>query len=112
MLLTNSEAESYEFLKDMYEDAYFPDFLVDKAKSILVNLCFKIEKDRPDSLESLYKLTHQATDEFNELQEEFENDGSELETVARDCIAVDFENIAKIYGFDADIEELTANREW
>lgn len=112
MQLSNPEAIKYEFLKEMYEDGYFPDFLVDKGKKILMNLCFQIETIQPKSLDELYKLTHLSTDEFNDLQEEFGENESELETVARDCIAVDFENLAKIYGFDADIEELTATRDW
>jgi hypothetical protein len=112
MQLSNPEAIKYEFLKDMYKDQYFPDFLVDKGKEILINLCIQIEKTQPKSLEELYKITHLATDEFNDLQEEFEENDSEIETLARDCIAVDFENVAKIYGFDADIEALTAPRDW
>ena len=38
---------------------------------------------------------------------------SEIETAARDCIAVDFEFISKSYGFiEADVEELIATRDW
>jgi hypothetical protein len=60
----------------------------------------------------LYALTHAATEEFNALAEEFEENDSELETAAREAIAEDFEWIAKAYGFDADIEELIAPRDW
>jgi hypothetical protein len=39
------------------------------------------------------------------LQQEFEEQGSEIETAARECIAADFEAIAKAYGFeDADVK--------
>ena len=58
----------------------------------------------------LYALTHAATEEFNALAEEFEENDSELETAAREAIAEDFEWIAKAYGVDADIEELIAPR--
>ena len=112
MQLINVKANNYPFLKEMYEDRYFPDFLVDKGKQILINLCLKIEDVQPKSVDELYLLTEQSTQEFNELQEEFGENESEFETVARECIAVDFENIAKIYGFDADLEELTAARDW
>ncbi|PKG39090.1 DUF5713 family protein [Psychromonas sp. Urea-02u-13] len=112
MQLINEEAKTYQFLNDMYEDGYFPNYLVDKGKSILIHLCYKIEDVQPSSLEDLYELTNQSTNEFNELQVEFEENESEIETLARDCIAVDFEKIAKIYGFDADIEALTATRDW
>jgi len=96
----------------MYEDSYFPPRLVDKGKAILVELCFEIEREKPKSLNELYELTHAATDKFNELQEEFEEEDSEIETAARDCIAVNFDFVAKTYGFAADIEELIATREW
>ena len=112
MRIKNEKAKNYEFLKEMYEDEYFPNFLVDKGKQILIRLCEAIEAHKPDSLEALYRLTHLATDEFNNLAEEFYNNNSEIETVARDCIGEDFDSIARIYGFDADSEELIATRDW
>jgi len=110
--LKNDAIQAYSFLRIMYADGYFPNFLVDKGKQILVDLCFDIEKDKPKSLEELYDLTHAATEKFNDLQEEFFEHDSEIETVARDCIAVNFQFIAKSYGFEADIEELVATRDW
>lgn len=96
----------------MYDDYYFPNHLVDKGKSILVNLCFEIETKQPKTLQDLYTLTHLATEKFNDLQEEFYENDSEIETAARESIAEDFEFIANSYGFDADIEELIATRDW
>lgn len=110
--LKNEAVRKYSFLAEMYQDSYFPDKLVDKGKAILLDLCFKIEQQQPNSLEALYNLTHAATEQFNALQEEFYENDSEIETVARDCIGADFDFIAKAYGFNADIEELIANREW
>ena len=110
--LKNESVRSYPFLKEMYEDSYFPTKLVDKGKAILVGLCSKIEQEQPKSLYELYELTHAATDKFNDLQEDFEEADSELETGAREAIAEDFAFVAKAYGFEADIEELIATREW
>jgi hypothetical protein len=110
--LKNETIKSYSFLKEMYEDAYFPDFLVDKGKEILLGLCFQIEVQQPKTLEGLYFLTHLAIDRFNDLEEEFNNNESEIETVARECIGMDFDYISKAYGFDADKEELIATRNW
>ena len=111
--ITNEKMKAYPFLKDMYSDEYFPNHLVDKGKSILIRLCVSIESEKPKSLDSLYKLTHTATEEFNALAEEFEENESEIETAARDAIGVDFENIAINYGFEsADVEELIAPRDW
>ncbi|WP_066372188.1 DUF5713 family protein [Herbidospora mongoliensis] len=112
MPVTSKIAE-YAFLKDMYADGYFPDHLVDKGKTILLRLCDRIEAEKPAGLAALYVLTHAATDEFNALDEEFHEAGSEIETAARDTIASDFWFIASAYGFeDADIEELVATRDW
>ncbi|WP_433412062.1 DUF5713 family protein [Microtetraspora malaysiensis] len=108
----------YAFLSGMSDDDYYPDHLVDKGKTILLRLCERIEAERieaerPSDLTALYVLTESATEEFNELEEEFGAAGSEIETVARDVIAVDFHFVASAYGFaEADIEELVAAREW
>ncbi|MCR9116120.1 MAG: DUF5713 family protein [bacterium] len=113
MAITNDKLTDYQFLAGMYRDGYFPDFLVDKGKAILIGLCEQIESQKPSSLEALYVLTHAATKAFNDLQEEFEDNESEIETAARDCIGMDFAFIAKAYGFDdADGEELIATRDW
>ncbi|GAB7230319.1 DUF5713 family protein [Vibrio rotiferianus] len=112
MSIENPEMKNYSFLNEMYKDGYFPNFLVDKGKEILVRLCESIESNKPESLESLYELTKVATEEFNSLEEEFGQNNSEIETVARESIADDFYNISKAYGFNADIEELIAARYW
>lgn len=110
--LKNEQMKNYTYLKDMYADSYFPKFLVDKVKTILVELCFDIEKTSPKNLEELYKLTHTATLKINDLQNEFFDHNSEIETVARESIGTDFDFIAKAYGFKADLEEMIAPREW
>jgi 5-formaminoimidazole-4-carboxamide-1-beta-D-ribofuranosyl 5'-monophosphate synthetase len=110
--LKNEKMKDYVFLKDMYADSYFPKFLVDKVKTILVGLCSDIEKTSPKNLDELYKLTHTSTIKINELQDEFFEHDSEIETGARESIGHDFDIIAKSYGFNTDIEELIAPREW
>lgn len=111
--LQNEAVAKYPFLQQMDEDSYFPHHLVDKGRAILVALCFKIEQRQPKELDDLYELTHAATDKFNDLQEEFFEADSEIETGARECIAEDFAFIAQAYGFaEADLEELIATREW
>lgn len=110
--LTNTKIKEHLFLDCMYRDTYFPTFLVDKCKYILLELRQNIEKEKPQSLIELYKLTHASTDKLNSLQDEFFRNNSELETAARECLGMDFEFIAKSYGFDADVEKLIATREW
>jgi hypothetical protein len=96
----------------MYKDAYFPHHCVDKVKEVLVRLCESIERDAPRDVGGLYRLSHAATEEINALDEYFGEHGSEIETGAREAIAADFAAIAAAYGFDAEIEELIATREW
>ena len=109
----NEALANYSFLQGMYDDGYFPDHVVDKGKAILLRLCERIEAERPADLKALYVLTHAATEEFNELESEFDEAGSELETAAREVIAENFWDVANAYGFaDADVEELIATRDW
>lgn len=113
MSIKNPKVQAYNFLETMYRDSYFPRFLVDKGKQILIRLCERIEVQNPASDEEMYQLTHAATEEFNKLAEEFYDHESEIETMARDAIAVDFEFIVKAYGFEnLDLEEVVAPREW
>jgi hypothetical protein len=112
MAISNRTVAEHPFLAEMYADDYFPTSLVDKGKAILLRLCESIERERPKDTAALYALTHAATEEFNRLAEEFDAHDSELETAARDTIAEDFAWIAQAYGFDADIEELIAPRDW
>jgi hypothetical protein len=113
MPITNERVAQRAFLRGLYADGYFPDQVVDKGKDVLLRLCERIEAERPADLAALYVLTEAATEEFNDLQAEFEAAGSEIETVAREEIAEDFFFVASAYGFgDADVEALIATRDW
>lgn len=113
MPITTQQVAGHAFLRQMYEDSYFPDHIVDKGRAILFRLCERIEAEQPSDLAALYVLTQAATEEFNLLEAEFDAAGSEIETVAREVIAEDFWFVASAYGFtDADVEELIATRDW
>ncbi|MFB4305813.1 DUF5713 family protein [Actinomadura sp. GTD37] len=113
MAPTNEQVNGRAFLKEMYEDDYYPDRIVDKGRAILLRLCERIESERPADLAALYPLTHAATEEFNALEDEFLAADSDIETVAREAIGEEFWFVATAYGFpDADIEELIAPRDW
>jgi hypothetical protein len=113
MTITNEQIKNHSFLREMYQDTYFPKHLVDKGRQILLDLCTAIEATKPQGLDALYALTHAATEKFNTLAGEFEDNDSEIETAARDCIGGDFGFIADAYGFtNADTEELIAPRDW
>ncbi|MFI8345740.1 DUF5713 family protein [Streptomyces sp. NPDC085639] len=113
MSITNQQVAGHAFLRQMYDDSYFPDHVVDNGKAILLRLCERIEAEQPSNLETLYSLTEAATEEFNVLDREFVAAGSEIETVAREWICDEFRFVASAYGFtDADVEGLTAGRDW
>jgi hypothetical protein len=113
MPISNEKVQSHPWLSEMYADTYFPKFLVDKLRGVLVELCEQIEREQPQNLESLLKLTHAATERINDLAVEFEANGSQLETAARDAMASEFGFIVAAYGFpDVDIEEVIAPRDW
>jgi uncharacterized protein YydD (DUF2326 family) len=112
-IIKNQEILNHQFLNDMYEDDYFPEFMVDKIKDILINVCIEIESKSPNSDESLFLITHAAVEKINDLQEEFAENDSEIETAAREAIGADFEFIVRVYDFNnVDIEDVIAPRDW
>lgn len=111
--IKTKEVRNYSFLEAMYEDDYFPNFLVDKGKLILLNLCLKIENQEPQNLRELYEFTHSAAIDFNKLNQQMYKNRCEIETMGREIIAADFSFIAKAYGFEnANVEGLIAPRKW
>jgi hypothetical protein len=86
MPIANAAVKERAFLKDMFADSYFPRPLVEKGKQILIRLCERIEREKPEG-DTVLALTHAATEEFNALAEEFVAADSEIETAAREAIA-------------------------
>lgn len=113
MAIRNSDIKPDNFLREMYNDDFFPDFLVDKIKAILIDLCESIETNKPKNATALLDLTHAATEKINALADAFDENNSELETVAREVMAENIEFIVRAYGFnDIDIEDMIAPRDW
>lgn len=98
-------------LADMYRDSYFPDFLVDKIKSQLENIIEFLERGI-DDLEAIQEKLDETIIAINELEDEFDENGSELETAARESIADSVYLILKKYDINIDIEEAIRMREW
>jgi hypothetical protein len=49
---------------------------------------------------------------INELQEEFEENDSEIETAARESIGATVDSVIKFFNIDIDIEEAIRERDW
>ena len=103
--------ENYELLAAMYRDGYFPDFMVDKVKKLVQDVIIFLETGERD-LEKIQKKFDKMTLAINDLQEEFEENDSELETVARDSIAETVAYILKWFDIDIYIEDAIGERDW
>lgn len=114
--LTNPTLQRHEFLADMYQDDYYPTHLVAKIEQILLAMCEQIEANPPTTIEEFCTYSHPAVEAINELEDEFDEHNSELETVARECMGGDFATIARAYGFENltgdELEHIIAPREW
>ncbi len=101
----------YKLLDEMYQDEYFPDFLVDKVKAELQRVIDLLESGETNE-EVIQKALDDAVCAINDLQEEFEENDSEIETVARDCIGESVAYILEWFGISIDIEEAIRERDW
>lgn len=101
----------YKLLEEMYEDGYFPDFLVDKIKVLVESVIDFLETGERD-LEKIQEKFDEMTLAINDLQEEFEENDSEIETVARDCIGETVGYILQWFDINIDVEEAIGERDW
>lgn len=103
--------DDFEYLKDMYNDDYFPKELVDKVKSAIQKAVAFIEEGDHTN-EEIQEAFDTMTVTINNLQEEFEEHDSELETNARESIGETVIRILEHFKIDIDIEEAIRERDW
>lgn len=103
--------ENYELLAAMYRDGYFPKFLVDKIKVLIQNVIALLETEEKD-LEIIQDRFDEITLAINDLQEEFEENDSELETVARDSIGETIDYVLQWFDIDINVEDAIGERDW
>ncbi len=101
----------FEFLPDMYADAYFPTSEVDKVKAAIEKVVAFLEKGDA-SPEKIQKRLDEMTSTINELQNDFVDHDSEIETGARESIAETVEHILAHFNVAIDIEEALRERDW
>ena len=102
---------NYKLLDEMYQDEYYPDFLVDKVKVELQKVINLLESGETDT-EIIQEKLDEAVCAINDLQDEFDEYDSEIETVARDCIGVTVGYILEWFGVPIDMEEAIRERDW
>lgn len=101
----------YKLLEDMYQDEYFPDFVVDKIKVLVQDVITFLETGERD-LEKVQEKFDDMTLAINGLQEEFEDNGSEIETGARESIGETVDYILQWFDIDMDVEDAIGERDW
>lgn len=99
------------YLADMYKDEYFPDFLIDKIKDLIVDVVQYLESGE-HSIKDIQAKFDDMTEGINDLQEEFEENDSEIETGARDSIGETIESVIKHFNIGIDCETAIRNRDW
>ncbi|MBS1598175.1 MAG: hypothetical protein JST75_08115 [Bacteroidetes bacterium] len=109
--MTKKLPRDFEYLKDMYEDGYFPNFLVDKVRDLIKNVVLFIEEG-DHSKDEIQTAFDQMTLGINGLQEQFEENDSEIETVARESIGDTVDKILSYFNIDIDVEEAIRERDW
>ena len=101
----------YILLEDMYNDEYYPNFLVDKIRDEIQKVIDLLEDGEKDVGVIQNKLDD-VTCAINDLQEEFDEYESEIETVARDCIGETIGYILEWFDIPIDVEDAIRERDW
>lgn len=101
----------YQPLFEMYDDEYFPDFLVDKIKAELDKVEAVLADGEKDTA-IIQQYFDTMTRAINDLEDEFDANDSEIETVARDSIAEAVDYLLQKYRIAIDLEEALREREW
>ena len=101
----------YQPLYEMYDDDYYPNFLVDKIKAELDKVEAVLAGGEKDTA-IIQQHFDTMTQAINDLENEFEENDSELETVARESIGEAVDYLLQKYRIDIDVEEAIREREW
>lgn len=103
--------DRYVLLQAMYEDAHYPQFLVDKIKWQLIHLIEFLETGERNT-----SVLQERFDDFtifvNSMKPEFYSCESSLENVAADSIADTVSYILRWFKIDIPAETALREREW
>lgn len=94
--------KNYKLLDEMYQDEYYPNFLVDKVKDELQKVIDLLETGETDT-EVIQEKWDEVVCAINDLQEEFDENDSEIETLARDFIGENVGYILEWFGIPIDV---------
>jgi hypothetical protein len=103
--------EDYLLLAAMYADAYYPTFLVDKLRFVLLDFVGYLA-DAPRGREEIQEKLDEMNIMIGHLREEFHENGSEFETIAHACVAADIEYILKYFSVGIELDEALRAQNW
>ena len=107
----NKFDENYILVERMVKDNYYPEFLVKKVQKLFNPLIEFLERGEKDKF-----LIQEKLDEFtisvNNMQDEFWDTNSDIETEARESIGETVEYILNWFEIDIDVEEAIRERDW
>ena len=101
----------FAFLPEMYEDEYFPNEQVDKVKAAIQQVVTYLEKGG-FTTEKVQQQLDKMTSKINDLQDDFFDHDSEIETGARESIGDTVERLLAHFNVDIDGEEALRGRDW
>ena len=101
----------YQPLYEMYDDDYYPNFLVNKIKAELNKVEAVLAGGEKDTA-IIQQHFDTMTQAINDLEDEFDENDSEIETVARESIGEAVDYLLQKYRIDIDVEEAIREREW
>ena len=85
--------------------------MVDKISALLSKVIALLENDETD-LKVIQSALDEAVEGINDLQAEFDENDSEIETVARDTIGETVAYILEWFDINIDIEDAIGARDW
>ena len=104
--------DQYVLLQNMFEDTYYPQFLVEKIKWQFIHLIEFLEGTDVKEVSLIQDKLDEFTMFINNMQQEFWDQDSEIETVASESIANTLEYILNWFKVDVGIEDALREREW
>lgn len=104
--------DQYVLLQNMYEDTYYPQYLVDKIKWQFIHLIESLEGSDLTNIDYVQDKLDEFTMFINSMQQEFWDQDSEIETVASESIMSTLEYILQWFEIDIPVEDALREREW
>ena len=88
-----------------------PIFWWTQVKAEIQKVIDLLESGETDT-EIIQENLDEMTLAINDLQDAFDENDSEIETVARDCIGITVEYVLNWFGIPIDMEEAIRERDW